>query len=95
MNKTEIAEIMFQKLDIKRFEAAAFIDVMLAVISETLLKGDKVVFSSFGALKVIRRKPKKVLNPNDRSAMIIPEQNIVKFFPSRQLKALINQKNKG
>ncbi|MDQ1355025.1 MAG: DNA-binding protein HU-beta [Acidobacteriota bacterium] len=86
MNKRELAESIYRKLDIKRFEAYSFIDVLLETVTENLCAGKKVVMSNFGAFKVVERQKKKVLNPNNREVMVIPGRKIVKFYPSKNLK---------
>jgi nucleoid DNA-binding protein len=89
MNKKEIAEKIYKKLDIKRFEAYNFIDLFIETVAENLNNGNKVVISNFGTLKVVQRQNKRVINPNDNKPMIIPAQRIVKFFPSKKLKDLV------
>lgn len=92
MNKKELAEKIFEKLDVKRFEAYTFIDLLIEVLVEKLKEGDKVVISTFGTFKVIERREKRVINPNDKEAMTIPARKIVKFLPSKNLKALMRKK---
>ncbi|MCP4220298.1 MAG: integration host factor, partial [bacterium] len=36
MNKKELAEAIFEKLEIKRFEAYSFIDLLIEVVGENL-----------------------------------------------------------
>lgn len=86
MNKRELAESIYKKLDIKRFEAYSFIDLLLETVTENLCAGNKVVMSNFGAFKVVERQKKKVINPNDKKEMVIPGRKIVKFYPCRNLK---------
>ncbi|UCH95472.1 MAG: HU family DNA-binding protein [Candidatus Aminicenantes bacterium] len=85
MNKKEIAESIYKRLQIKRFEAYSFIDLLIETISEQLMKNDRVVISNFGTFKVVERKKKRVINPNDKKEMIIPARKVVKFFPSKNL----------
>ena len=89
MNKREISEIMFKKLEIKRFEAYLFIDLFIEVVLENLSKGKKIVLSNFGTFKVVQRQDKRVINPNNKRPMTIPARKIVKFFPSKNLKDLV------
>jgi nucleoid DNA-binding protein len=86
MNKKDIADSIFKKLDIKRFEAYTFIDLLIEVVIENLKKGEKVVISNFGTFKVMNRLEKRVINPNNKKAMKIPPRKIVKFLPSKNLK---------
>lgn len=90
MNKKEMAESIYKKLEVKRFEAYSFIDLLIETMVENLADGKKVMMSNFGTFKVMKRQNKKVINPNDKKEMIIPAQKIVKFFPSKNLKELIN-----
>lgn len=90
MNKRELAESIYKKLDIKRFEAYSFIDLLIETIAEKLNEGNKIVMSNFGTFKVLQRQKKKVINPNDKKAMIIPRRKIVKFYPSKNLTKLVS-----
>ncbi len=91
MNKKEISERIFKKLDIKRFEAYHFIDLFIEVMVENLSENKKVVISNFGTFKVVDREDKRVINPNDKQPMTIPAGKVVKFFPSKNLKDLVNK----
>lgn len=86
MNKKEIAESIYKKLEIKRFEAYSFIDLFVEAIVDCLESGEKVVISNFGTFKVVNRKKKKVISPKDNRSMVIPERKIVKFLPAKNLK---------
>jgi len=86
MNKKEIAEYIYKKVDVKRYEAYSFIDLLMEVIVECLKKGEKVVISNFGTFKIVQRKDKKVINPNDKSSMVIKARKIVKFLPAKKFK---------
>jgi nucleoid DNA-binding protein len=92
MNKKEVAESIYKKLQIKRFEAYAFIDLFIETVSEQLMKNEKVVISNFGTFKVVKREKKRVINPNDKNGMIIPAKNIVKFYPSKKLKEALEDR---
>ena len=91
MNKRDMAADISQKLDIKRFEAYNFVNLMIEVMLEKLGNGEKIVLSGFGTLTLLKREKKKVINPNTKEAMVIPEGNIVKFFPSKILKKQIGE----
>jgi len=91
MNKKEVAESIYRKLQIKRFEAYGFIDLFIETVGEQLVKKEKVVISNFGTFRVVKRKKKKVINPNNKNEMIIPAKNIVKFFPSKSFKEALQE----
>jgi len=89
MNKKEISEKIFKRLDVKRFEAYHFIDLLIETIVTQLSSGKKVVISNFGTFKVVSRQKKRVINPNDKKAMTIKARKIVKFIASKNLKHTI------
>lgn len=89
MNKKEIAESIYKKLEIKRFEAYSFIDLFVEAIVDCLESGEKVVISNFGTFKVVDRKKKKVISPKDNQSMVIPERKVVKFLPAKNLKETV------
>ena len=89
MNKKEIAESIYKKLEIKRFEAYSFIDLFVEAIVDCLESGEKVVISNFGTFKVVNRKKKKVISPKDNQSMVIPERKVVKFLPAKNLKETV------
>ncbi len=89
MNKREISEKMAKELMIKKFEVYNFIDLMIEIMVENLCQGKKIVLSNFGTFKVIKRKNKRVINPNNRQPLIIPAKKIVKFLPSKNLKKIV------
>jgi nucleoid DNA-binding protein len=89
MNKKDIAECIFKTVEIKRFEAYCFIDLLIEEITNRLREGEKVVISNFGTLKVVDRLKKRVINPNDKKEMIIPGRKVVKFLPSAHLKDIV------
>jgi nucleoid DNA-binding protein len=89
MNKKEIAESIYKKLEIKRFEAYSFIDLFVEAIVDCLESGEKVVISNFGTFKVVDRKKKKVISPKNNQSMVIPERKVVKFLPAKNLKETV------
>ncbi|MCP5046930.1 MAG: hypothetical protein GY940_07140, partial [bacterium] len=74
------------------FEAYGFIDLLIEHIGVLLAVGEKVVFSNFGTFKVIQRREKRVINPNNKEKIVIPSRKIVKFLPSKNLKDIVRKK---
>jgi len=91
MNKKQIAENIYKKLEIKKFVAYGFIDLLIEAVSEQLAKGEKVVISNFGTFKLVHRQKKKVINPNNKKKMTIAAGKVVKFLPSQNLKNMVRK----
>jgi DNA-binding protein HU-beta len=86
MNKKYLAEDIAKRISIKKYEAYNFIDLFIEVALDNLGKGRKIVLSKFGTLIIKKKNKKRVINPINREAMIIPPTRIVKFIPSENLK---------
>mgnify|MGYP001283584908 CR=1 FL=1 len=86
MNKKDLSEMIARKLDIKRFEAYQFIDLLIETLVDQMGEKGKIMISNFGTFKVVEREKKRVINPNTRVVMTIPGKKVVKFIPSKNLK---------
>ncbi len=91
MNKKELAEAMLDKLDVRKYEAYSFIDLLIEVLGENLEKGEKILLAKLGTFKVVKRRKKRVINPNNSNAMTIPASKVVRFIPSQNLKAKLRE----
>lgn len=92
MNKRELTERIALKTGFKKFEVQNYIDLLIEVIGETLDKEKKIVLSSFGTFKVVKRQKKSVIHPGTNKRMDILPRKIVKFFPALNLKKKVNTK---
>lgn len=86
MNKKDLSEYISKKLNIKKYQTYYFIDILIETISENLMAKKKIVISNFGTFKIVTRRNKRVINPNNKESQIIPSRKIVKFIPSKKLK---------
>ncbi len=92
MNKRELTEKIALKTNFKKFEVRNYIDLLIEVIGETLDEEKKIVLSSFGTFKVVKREKKSVIHPGTNKRMDIKPQKIVKFFPAISLKTKVDGK---
>jgi nucleoid DNA-binding protein len=71
-------------------EAAVALQLVLDTITESLASGGHVEFRDFGVFEVVTRKSRIGRNPNKPEDTVeIPERKVVKFKPSKKMKALI------
>lgn len=71
-------------------EAAVALQLVLDAITDHLTAGGHVEFRDFGVFEVVTRKSRIGRNPNKPEDTVeIPERKVVKFKPSKKLKALI------
>jgi len=88
MNKTEFVRAVAEKAGVTKKEAAKVVDAVLAVIEETLKKGEEIRFVGFGSFKVITRKERKGRNPQTGEEIVIPAAKVVKFYSGAKLRNL-------
>lgn len=61
-------------------------------ILKSLKNGDRLEFRKFGIFETVVRKKKIGRNPkNPDVSIVIPEQKIAKFTPSRKMKELVSK----
>ncbi len=71
-------------------EAAVALQLVLDTITESLASGGHVEFRDFGVFEVVTRKSRIGRNPNKPEDTVeIPERKVVKFKPSKKMKALV------
>lgn len=75
--------------DTKR-ETEDFIRELFAVVSEELQKGDSVKIRDLGMFKIVNVEPRKSVDVNTGSDMMIPGHRKVNFIPSKDLAGYVN-----
>ncbi len=84
MNKAELIDALSQSLG-QRAEAEKAVSKIIAVIRETLRKGDKVVLTGIGSFHPRIRKAQRRHNPKTMEPVNVPPKRIVKFIASEEL----------
>ena len=69
-------------------DALKIVDLIFDTIKQRLVRGEKVVISSFGCFRIVTRKDRKGVNPQTGDAIIIRGRKAVVFKPSKYLKSL-------
>lgn len=89
IKKIQLAQMLADKLNITKKEAAAFVDAFIEIITNTLRKGDKVNITGFGIFKVSDRKAREGINPRTGEKIHIPASKKPRFTPGKVLKEAI------
>ena len=88
MNKKELINFISENgpgiFPLKKIEG--FLDDILNVLSEELVKGGSITLVGFGTFKVVQRKAKTGRNPQNGETIKIPPKKVVLFKPSKTLK---------
>ena len=85
MNKGELVATIAEVAGMTKVRAEVALNKVLANLSDTMEKGERVTLSGFGSFTVVERAEQKGRNPQTGQAIVIPAHNVVKFKPGKDL----------
>lgn len=91
MNKTELIAAVAEKAEISKKDAEKAIKAFTDVVTEELVKGDKVQLVGFGTFEVAERAAREGRNPKTGDTMVIAASRTPKFKAGKALKDEVNQ----
>ena len=92
MNKSELIAAIASKTGATKKDAEATLNAFIDVVTETLVKGDKVQLVGFGSFEVRKRAARKGRNPQTKEEIKIPASKAPVFKAGKALTDLINKK---
>ena len=90
MNKTQFVEAVAAKADLKKKDAEAAVNAVIAAIEDALKAGDKVQLIGFGTFEVKERGAREGRNPRTGETIKIAAAKKPAFAASKALKDAIN-----
>jgi DNA-binding protein HU-beta len=92
MNKAELIAAIAAKTGDTKKVAEASVNAFVDVVTESLVKGDKVQLVGFGSFEVRKRAARKGRNPQTKEEIKIPASKAPVFKAGKALKDLVNKK---
>ena len=92
MNKSELIAAIAAKTGETKKDAEATLNAFIDVVTEALVKGDKVQLVGFGSFEVRKRAARKGRNPQTKEEIKIPASKAPVFKAGKALKDLVNNK---
>ena len=92
MNKSDLIAAIAAKTGETKKSAEATLNALTEVITEALVKGDKVQLVGFGSFEVRKRAARKGRNPQTKEEIKIPASKAPVFKAGKALKDLVNKK---
>jgi len=89
MTKDQLIDAVAQKCGISKKQTDECLDAFLEGITKALQKGDKVVFTGFGAFVAAKRKARQGVNPKTGAKIQIPAMTVPKFRAGKALKEAV------
>lgn len=91
MNKTELIAAVAEKAEISKKDAEKAIKAFTDVVSEGLVKGDKIQMVGFGTFEVAERAARTGRNPKTKETIEIAASRTPKFKAGKALKDMVNE----
>ena len=90
MNKSDLIAAIAAKTGSTKKDAEATLNAFVDVVTESLVKGDKVQLVGFGSFEVRKRAARKGRNPQTKEEIKIPASKAPVFKAGKALKDLVN-----
>mgnify|MGYP001134705803 CR=1 FL=1 len=91
MNKTELVASVAEKAGLTKKDSEKAVNAVLAAVTESLQKGEKVQLVGFGTFEVRERKARKAQNPQTKKEITIPATKVPAFKAGKALKDEVNR----
>ena len=95
MNKSELVEALAEKMDTTKADAQRTIDAIFdtkdGVLTETLVKGERVQITGFGTFETRKRKARTGRNPRTGEEIKIGPTISPSFRPGKALKEAVKK----
>lgn len=92
MNKSDLIAAMSSKTGSSKKSAEENLNAIIEIISEELVKGEKVQLIGFGSFETRKRAPRKGRNPRTGEEIKIASSVAPAFKPGKAFKDLVNKK---
>jgi len=95
LTKTELVRILAEQIGLKIEEVERVIDGAIAIIMDSLKKGDYVQIRGFGTFKVVKRKARIARNPKKGEIVPLEDRYVPDFKPTREFKQMVIESLRG
>ena len=85
MNKAELVNAIAEKSNLTKVDAKKALDATLDVITEAMVKNDRVALIGFGTFAVAEKGERTGINPATKQKITIPAKKVVKFKAGAEL----------
>jgi nucleoid DNA-binding protein len=86
MNRSELLDAIAGTTDVSKKDIASVIDAMQDVISDALVKGDRVALTGFGTFQTSERKARTGVNPATGEKIQIAACTVPRFVFGKKVK---------
>ncbi len=91
MTKSEMAEKLAEKINVKKQQAEEIINIFSNSVIEALASGDKVEIRGFGSFRVRERAAKEGRNPKTGEKVLVPAKKVPFFKTGKDFREAVDQ----
>lgn len=92
MTKADLVNLIAEKGEYTKKDADKALSTVVDVITDSLVKGEKVQIVGFGTFEVRERKAKVAKNPKTKQPVNVPAKKAPAFKPGKALKDAVDAK---
>jgi len=89
MNKAELVDEVVLYTGLTRTESREAVNAIISVITDSLVREERVTLVGFGTFQVVQRKARRGRNPQTGQTIQIPMKKAPKFRPGKGLRGRI------
>ncbi len=89
MNKKDVVEIVAKKSNLTNKAASEAVEALLAVVRDSLKRGERVVLTGFGTFSVRSRESRLGRNPKTGERITLSARKAPGFTPGKTLKKAV------
>ncbi len=90
MNKAELVAAMAEQAGISKKDAEAALNAFTGIVTDQVVKGNKVQLIGFGTFEQGMRSAREGRNPQTGEALSIPASRVPKFKAGKAFKDAVN-----
>ena len=90
MNKSELVAAMSERAELSKKDAEKALKAFIDVVTEELVKGEKIQLVGFGTFEVAERAAREGKNPQTGKKIKIEASKAPKFKAGKALKDVVN-----
>ena len=91
VTRADLSEAVYNEIGLSRSESTQIVESVITEISDALVKGEAVKFSSFGSFMVRHKNGRVGRNPKTGEEVPIDPRRVLTFRASHVLKSKINK----
>lgn len=91
MTKADIVEKIYEKIGLSKEESSRIVELVLELIKETLVTGERIKISGFGNFVVRQKRSRRGRNPQTGDEIEISARRVLTFKSSPILKKVLNE----